>query len=304
MLTSDGFARAAVVGAGLMGRRIAGVLASAGLDVAITDTNTEILCAAAAEALEVAGAARGSVTPVASMEAAVGDADLVIEAIIEDLAIKQSLFERLAVMAPDAVLATNTSVLPVGAVTEKVPDGGRVIGTHWWNPPDLIPIVEVVPSARTEAATVDRVMALLAHAGKTPVRVGRDVVGFIGNRLQHALWREAIALVAEGVCDAETVDLVVRNTIGLRLATLGPLENADYVGLDLTLAIHEAVIPKLDSHSHPSPLLRALVADGQLGARSGHGFLDWPEGARERTADRLAEHITAQLESIAMEGKS
>ncbi len=304
MLTSGGFAHAAVVGAGLMGRRIAGVLASAGLDVAITDTNTEILCAAAAEASEVAGAARGSVTPVASMEAAVGDADLVIEAIIEDLAIKQSLFERLAVMAPDAVLATNTSVLPVGAVTERVPDGGRVIGTHWWNPPDLIPIVEVVPSARTEAATVDRVMALLAQAGKTPVRVGRDVVGFIGNRLQHALWREAIALVAEGVCDAETVDLVVRNTIGLRLATLGPLENADYVGLDLTLAIHEAVIPKLDSHPHPSPLLRALVADGQLGARSGHGFLDWPEGARERTADRLAEHITAQLESIAMEGKS
>ena len=139
-------------------------------------------------------------------------------------------------------------------------------------------------------------MALLTHAGKLPVRVGRDVAGFIGNRLQHALWREAIALVAEGVCDAETVDLVVRNTIGLRLATLGPLENADYVGLDLTLAIHEAVIPSLDSHPHPSPLLRALVADGQLGARSGHGFLDWPEGARERTAARLAEHITAQLE--------
>ena len=89
--------------------------------------------------------------------------------------------------------------------------------------------------------------------GKTPVRVGRDVVGFIGNRLQHALWREAIALVAEGVCDAETVDLVVRNTIGLRLATLGPLENADYVGLDLTLAIHDAVIPKLDSRSPSQP---------------------------------------------------
>jgi len=298
------FARAAVVGAGLMGRRIAGVLASAGLDVSITDTNAEILCAAAAEAGHVTGAERGSVTAVASMEAAVGDADLVVEAIIEDLAIKQGLFERLAVMAPDAVLATNTSVLPVGAVTERVPDGARVIGTHWWNPPDLIPIVEVVPSARTSADTVDRVMALLADAGKMPVRVRRDVVGFIGNRLQHALWREAIALVAEGVCDAETVDLVVRNTIGLRLAALGPLENADYVGLDLTLAIHEAVIPKLDSHPHPSPLLRALVADGQLGARSGHGFLDWPEGERERTAARLVDHISSQLESIALKGKS
>jgi 3-hydroxybutyryl-CoA dehydrogenase len=297
MLTSPGdFARAAVIGAGLMGRRIAGVLASAGLDVVITDTNTEILDAAAAEASEVAGADRGSVTAVADMAAAVRNADLVIEAIIEDLAIKRELFERLATLAPNAVLATNTSVLPVGAVTERVEDGSRVIGTHWWNPPDLIPIVEVVPSERTSPATADRVMALLTHAGKLPVRVGRDVPGFVGNRLQHALWREAIALVAEGVCDAATVDLVVRNTIGLRLATLGPLENADYVGLDLTLAIHEAVLPGLNRDPHPSPLLRELVSDGQLGARSGRGFLDWPAGAREQTAARLAQHIATQLE--------
>ena len=130
----------------------------------------------------------------------------------------------------------------------------------------------------------------------TPARYrcgsGRDVPGFIGNRLQHALWREAIALVAEGVCDAATVDLVARNTIGLRLAALGPLENADYVGLDLTLAIHDAVLPGLNGDAHPSPLLRRLVADGQLGARSGHGFLDWPAGAREQTAARLATHIS------------
>ena len=102
-------------------------------------------------------------------------------------------------------------------------------------------------------------MALLAHLGKTPVRVGRDVPGFIGNRLQHALWREAISLVADGMCDAETVDLVARNTIGLRLARMGPLENADYVGLDLTLAIHEAVLPALAADRAPSPLLADLV---------------------------------------------
>jgi 3-hydroxybutyryl-CoA dehydrogenase len=140
------------------------------------------------------------------------------------------------------------------------------------------------------------VVALLAAAGKLPVRVGRDVPGFIGNRLQHALWREAIALVAEGVCDAQTVDLVVRNTIGLRLASLGPLENADYIGLDLTLAIHDAVLPSLNHDPHPSPLLRQLVDHKQLGARTGRGFLDWPEGAREATAARLAHHISAQLE--------
>jgi 3-hydroxybutyryl-CoA dehydrogenase len=296
MLTSHGFSGAAVVGAGLMGRRIAGVLASAGLDVVITDSNAEILDAAAAEASEVTGASRGSVTANADLAEAVQNADLVIEAIIENLAIKQELFERLAGLAPHAVLATNTSVLPIGAVTERVEDGGRVIGTHFWNPPDLIPVVEVVPSTRTAEDTVDRILALLTEAGKLPVRVGRDVAGFIGNRLQHALWREAIALVAEGVCDAATVDLSVRNTIGLRLATLGPLENADYIGLDLTLAIHDAVIPSINSDPHSSPLLRELVADGQLGARTGHGFLDWPEGAREHTAARLAEHISAQLD--------
>jgi 3-hydroxybutyryl-CoA dehydrogenase len=296
MLTPQGFSRAAVVGAGLMGRRIAGVLASAGLDVVLTDTNTGVLDVAAAEAGEVSGTDRGSVTASADLAAAVREADLVIEAVIEDLGVKQELFERLAGLAPNAVLATNTSVLPIGAVMRRVDDGDRVIGTHFWNPPDLIPIVEVVPSARTSPETTDRVVALLVDAGKRPVRVGRDAPGFIGNRLQHALWREAMALVAEGVCDAATVDLVVRNTIGLRLATLGPLENADYIGLDLTLAIHEAVFPSLNCDSHPSPLLRELVADGQLGARSGHGFLDWPSGAREATAARLAQHITTQLE--------
>ncbi|HTQ18790.1 3-hydroxyacyl-CoA dehydrogenase family protein [Mycobacterium sp.] len=297
MLTAHGFSRAAVVGAGLMGRRIAGVLASAGLDVVITDTNAGILDAAASEAGAVAGASRGSVTANAELAEAVRDTDLVVEAIVEGLAVKQELFGRLARLAPNALLATNTSVLPIGAVTERVGDGGRAIGTHFWNPPDLIPVVEVVPSARTAAETTDRVIALLTQAGKLPVRAGRDVPGFIGNRLQHALWRDAIALVAEGVCDAETVDLVVRNTIGLRLATLGPLENADYIGLGLTLAIHDAVLPSLNNDPYPSPLLRELVADGKLGARTGRGFLDWPEGAREATAIRLAQHIHQQLEN-------
>lgn len=300
MLRSHGFARAAVVGAGLMGRRIAGVLASAGLDVVITDTNDGILDTAAAEAREVSGAGHGSLSAVGDLAAAAPDADLVVEAIVENLAVKQELFARLAGLAPSAVLATNTSVLPIGAVTERVEDGARVIGTHFWNPPDLIPVVEVIPSERTSSDTVERVIALLTDAGKMPVRVGRDVAGFIGNRLQHALWREAMALVAEGVCDAPTVDLVVRNTIGLRLAALGPLENADYIGLDLTLAIHDAVIPNINSDPHPNPLLRELVEAGQLGARTGRGFLDWPDGAREETAARLAGHISRQLNTERM----
>jgi 3-hydroxybutyryl-CoA dehydrogenase len=141
--------------------------------------------------------------------------------------------------------------------------------------------------------------AILERLGKTPVRVRRDVPGFIGNRLQHALWREAISLVAEGICDAETVDLVARNTIGLRLARLGPIENADYVGLDLTLAIHETVLPALSASGEPSPLLRELAGRGDLGARTGRGFLPWPAGAREAAARNLAAHLAAQTPSAA-----
>jgi 3-hydroxybutyryl-CoA dehydrogenase len=305
MLT--GFRRVTVVGAGLMGRRIAGVFAAGGLAVTLHDARPDILGEAVDAARNTAGELRSRATggpadrsgpdvrPAADLTDAVAGADLVVEAIVENLVAKQELFARLSTAAPRAVLATNTSVLPVGAVTAEVADGARCLGTHWWNPPDQIPVVEVVAGDRTDPHTADRIEALLYGLGKTPVRVHRDVPGFIGNRMQHALWREAIALVAEGVCDAETVDLVVRNTIGLRLACLGPIENADYVGLDLTLAIHEAVLPTINRDPAPNPLLRDLVSRGDLGARTGRGFLAWPPDARQETAARLAAHLSRQL---------
>jgi 3-hydroxybutyryl-CoA dehydrogenase len=289
-----GFGRVAVIGVGLMGRRIAGQFARGGYDVVLTDTNADVLAAAVQEATGMAQG-RGTVQADPSLATAVENADLAIEAIAENLQAKQDLFARLSKLAPTAVLATNTSVLPVTAVAAQVSEPGLVVGMHWWNPPDLIPIVEVVRGEHTDPSVIERVAAALSHLGKMPVRVNRDVPGFIGNRLQHALWREAIALVAEGVCDAETVDLVVRNTIGLRLGAMGPIENADYVGLDLTLAIHEAVLPSLNRDPYPNPLLSGLVEHGNLGARTGRGFLDWPEGARERAAARLSAHIEAQL---------
>jgi 3-hydroxybutyryl-CoA dehydrogenase len=295
-----GFATAAVVGAGLMGHRIAGILAGGGLAVRLTDARPDVLDGATPAAGELAAEravrrAPGPVTAVADLAEAVRGVDLVIEAVVENLTVKQELFARLDSLAPGAVLATNTSVLPVTAIAERVRDAGRVVGTHWWNPPDLIPVVEVVPGERTDPAIPERVITLLRALGKRPVLVRRDVPGFVGNRLQHALWREAIALVDEGIADAETVDLVVRNTIGLRLGCMGPIENADYVGLDLTLAIHEAVLPGLERSTEPSPLLRRLVAAGRLGAKTGSGLLAWPDGARQATAVRLSEHVRNQL---------
>ena len=122
-------------------------------------------------------------------------------------------------------------------------------------------------------------MKLHADAGKTPAHVKKDVPGFIGNRLQHALWREAISLVERGICDAETVDEVIKAAFGRRLAVLGPLENADLVGTDLTLAIHKTVLPDIDSRPGPSPYLERLVAEGKLGFKSGEGFRKWSAGA-------------------------
>jgi 3-hydroxybutyryl-CoA dehydrogenase len=306
-----GFRRAAVVGAGLMGRGIAAVLAAGGLDVVLFDVQPDVLSQAVAEAGTAArteaaaraapgtAAGHGQVTGVAELDAAVRDADLVIEAVAESLPVKQAVFRQVSAAAREAVLATNTSVLPVTAIAEQAKDPQRVLGTHFWNPPDLIPIVEVVPGLLTASEVTDRVMAFLGHLGKTPVRVRRDVPGFIGNRLQHALWREAIALVADGICDANTVDLVARNTIGLRLARMGPLENADYVGLDLTVAIHDAVLPSLSTDDAPSPLLRGLAQHGQLGAKTGQGFLPWGPGARDTARRELAAHLQAQAPSRA-----
>jgi len=294
-----GFRRAAVVGAGLMGRGIAAVLTSGGLDVTLCDPEPDTLEEAVESVRSRAAPAggRGAVSGSADLARAVRHADLVVEAVVEDLAVKQEVFAAVSAAAPDAVLATNTSVLPVTAIAERARRPGRVLGTHWWNPPDLIPLVEVIPGRLTSATVTGRVESLLDHLGKTPVRVRRDVPGFIGNRLQHALWREAITLVADGICDAETVDLVARNTIGLRLARMGPIENADYVGLDLTLAIHDAVLPALSTDGEPSPLLRALVLRGDLGARTGRGFLPWGPGTREAAARELAAHVQAQQPS-------
>jgi 3-hydroxybutyryl-CoA dehydrogenase len=281
---------AAVLGTGLMGTGIAGVLAGHGHEVRLFDADPDASARAAARLSGQAATAHRD------LRSAVAGADVVVEAVVERLEVKQELFAQVDAINPDALIATNTSVLPVSQIADRVSRPERTVGTHWWNPPGLIPVVEVVRGQRTSDLTMDRAEDLLRSLGKTPVRVERDIPGFVGNRLQHALWREAIALVADGVCDAETVDLVVRNTIGLRLAAMGPLENADYVGLDLTLAIHQAVLPSLNADPGPSPLLGELVAGGRLGARTGSGFLSWPPGAREAAAGRLAEHITRQIE--------
>jgi 3-hydroxybutyryl-CoA dehydrogenase len=294
--------RVTVVGAGLMGHGLAQVFAEAGAEVSIHDPQPGQLgsvlerVGANLEALDRDPGAARRITPCPELADAVAAAEFVIEAGPEDPAIKQSIFGQLDSLAPaEAILATNTSSIPIGQIAAGARNRWRVIGTHWWNPPYLIPLVEVVPTADTREDVATQTIELLRAAGKTPVRVRRDVPGFVGNRLQHALWREAIALVAEGVCDAETVDTVIKNSFGLRLAVLGPLENADLVGLDLTLSIHEQILPYIDHTPGPSPYLQELVAEGRLGMKSGQGFRRWTDDEANGVRRRLSEHLNAAV---------
>ena len=291
--------RIAVVGAGLMGHGIAQVFAEAGHDVRIHDPAAEVLASVperVAANLASLGRPAEAVERIVLCDAlagAVGEADFVFEAAPERIDLKRAVFAELEAVAPaDAVLATNTSVIPVGRIAEGLGTAERVVGTHWWNPPYLVPLVEVVEAERTAADVVARTIALLGSVGKEAVHVQRDVPGFVGNRLQHALWREAFALVADGVCDAETVDRVVKASFGRRLAVMGPIETADYVGLDLTLDIHEQIISDLDRAPDPSPRLRQLVEDGLLGIKAVAGFRDWEPDAPARARETLMAHLT------------
>lgn len=202
--------------------------------------------------------------------------DLVVESAPEDMTFKQALFAHMdAIAKPDAVLATNTSGLSVTEIANLCTRPERVLTTHFWNPPHLMPLVELVRGEKTSDQVVEDVRELLADCGKTPVLVKKDRPGQLGNRLQMALVREAINIVQEGIATAEDVDLAARMGFGLRLPAYGILEHQDMVGLDLSFAITDYVTRDLLNEPGAPRLLRELRDEGKLGAKAGQGFHDW-----------------------------
>ena len=294
----------AIVGAGLMGHSMAQLFAQAGLTVRLYDSNADVLAAALPRirtnlqtsvrygfldpTVAAAIPARIEITP--SLEAAVARADFIFEAVFEKMAVKHRVLPAIeAAASPHAIIASNSSSFRVEEMAQPLTRPQRFLATHFWNPPHLIPVVEVTASAQTTPEVVDATCDLLRQAGKRPVRVRKDVAGFIGNRLQHALRREAIAMVEAGIASPEDIDLVARYSFGLRMPFVGPLKTADLAGLDLTLAIQSYLLPDLDRSVVPSQLVREKVANGEVGAKSGQGFFAWtPEGHRQAIERRDA----------------
>jgi 3-hydroxybutyryl-CoA dehydrogenase len=281
-----------------MGHGIAQVFALAGHHVTITDSfhaNLDTVKTRIAANLRDLGddeRAVDRITPLPDLAATVRDAEYIGEAVSEDLPLKQKLFAEIERhVRPDTILASNTSVIPITSIMQGLQRRERALGTHWWNPPFLAPLVEVIETQWTAPQAVAFTMELHAAAGKKPAHVKKDVPGFIGNRLQHALWREAISLVERGICDAETVDAVIKAAFGRRLPVLGPLENADMIGTDLTLAIHQNVLADIESRPGPSPYLEQLVKDGKLGFKSGEGFRKWSPEEQAALRAMVFQHL-------------
>ena len=285
-----------VVGAGAMGTGIAQVAAAAGHRVVLGDANngaTEKARANIARAMDrevqkgrmARPAADELMARIDFLEAPLADdfrayvsCGLVIEAIVEDLAAKQALFRQLEnVVRRDAVLATNTSSLSVTSVASacNVPD--RVLGIHFFNPPPLMPLVEVVPWMGGDPANVPAARALMLHWGKTPV-IASDTPGFIVNRIARPFYGEAIRLLEEGVADAPTIDAAMKTLGGFRM---GPFELMDFIGNDVNYAVTRSVFEAFfyDPRYNPSLTQRRLVEAGFLGKKSGRGYYDYREGA-------------------------
>jgi 3-hydroxybutyryl-CoA dehydrogenase len=283
--------RAAVIGAGTMGRGIAHVAAAAGLDVALHDVSDEALekgLAAVRADLETgiekgklhrdqAEATLSRLRACSDFKAAVAGADLVVEAVFESLPLKRELFARLERAAPEgALLASNTSSLSVTRIAEGLRRAERVIGLHFFNPVHLMPLLEIVRGAATAPQAVQLALDLARRLGKEPIVV-RDSPGFASSRLGLVLGLEAMRMLEQGVASAEDIDRAM--TLGYR-HPMGPLRLTDLVGLDVRLAIAETLYAELGSEAfRPPEILRRLVAEGRLGRKAGRGFFDWSGGA-------------------------
>ena len=309
MENSSQISRVGVVGTGLMGSGIAAVFAAVGRTVFLFDKDPKRLDEATERIVGIYEEMRGAgltslsqaeilshIKPVSEL-ADLRTVEFIIEAVPEVLEIKQALYRELETMVAERViLASNTSGFMPSNLSEFLAHPDRFIVAHFWNPPHAIPLVEVVPSQHTSAAVVERTIALLRESRAEPVLVEKEIPGFIGNRLQYAMLREALAIVRSGAASPEAVDTVMKASLGRRYATVGPLETADLGGLDTFLTIASHLMPELAKDEDVLELMRIRVEAGDTGLRSGKGFYPWPperadQVIKRRNADLLRRRL-------------
>jgi 3-hydroxybutyryl-CoA dehydrogenase len=309
MENSSQISRVGVVGTGLMGSGIAAVFVAAGRTVFLFDKDPKRLDEATKKIVEIyqemheAGLTSRSqaeilahIKPVSEL-ADLKTAEFIIEAVPEVLEIKHALYRELETAVEEGVIvASNTSGFMPSRLSQFLAHPSRFIVAHFWNPPHAIPLVEVVPSPQTAPSVVERTIALLRESRAEPVLVEKEIPGFIGNRLQYAILREALSIVRSGAATPEAVDTVVKASLGRRYATVGPLETADLGGLDTFFTIASHLMPELAKDEDVLELMRARVEAGKTGLRAGEGFYPWPpERAQEVIQRRNADLLRRRL---------
>ncbi|MEZ5080322.1 MAG: 3-hydroxyacyl-CoA dehydrogenase NAD-binding domain-containing protein [Thermoleophilia bacterium] len=308
------FKRVAVIGTGTMGPGMGATLARIGIDVAMYDVSAEALERAKGmvgmaegvlDRLEAPSAPGGSVSYHEDLAAALEGRDMVLEAIPERLELKHEIFKQFEQhCAPDTVLASNTSGIPITAIAEACEHPERVIGNHWSNPPHLIPMIEVIPGEKTSQEVLERTCTLVREIGYHPV-VEKEVPGFVENRVLYAIMRECLDLVDRGIVSPEALDLNVRWGIGYKLAVIGPMALLDMAGMDIYNAVGSYLNKDLCNRDDVSSTIQDLIAEGRLGMKTGGGLFDYtPEQIDELRKQRAAAFVTVRKAIEASDAKA
>jgi 3-hydroxybutyryl-CoA dehydrogenase len=300
---------ALVLGGGTMGVGIIAMFIGGGWTVDVVSRSASTrdgLATTTAKALDGMGKptdTSGLKTFATLPEADWANIDVAVETVTEDLPLKQKLFAEMEALArPDTALTSNSSSFPISEIGKDLKTQSRMMGLHFFMPAHLIPLVEVVSSVHTDPAEAERVGAIMKDLGKRPVQVRKDVIGFLGNRIQGALMREALWLIEQGVASPEDVDATVRLSFGFRYAAAGPIVQKEHSGWDTTCAVAKIIWPDLSNADGPPPILQKNVDEGRIGFKTKHGFFEWNDESIAKERARYERALRKCLEIFKEEG--
>ena len=295
-----------IIGGGIMGGDIGIIFAASGWGVRVMSPSAktrEALPARVQAGLSKLGASASNASKVTTHEKLEHidwkDVGFVVEAATEDLQLKQNIFAEVEALADkDVVLATNTSNFPIGEVGKNLTHRNRMLGLHFFMPAHLVPLVEVVSSDATDPKIAQETVDLMKKLGKAPIWVKKDVPGFVGNRIQHAMMREALYLIQDGIVDAEGVDTAVRYGFGFRFIACGPIMQKEMSGWDTNYLVGTALYPHLYKSDGPPPIVKELMDKKQLGMKTKKGFWDWDDDKIAREKARIEKALQAGMEIL------